>query len=87
MTPTRFRIVKHLTATLFAVTMAGLFVLGVDGLLGAMQKLARAFAATEQPPAAAAPAAQAPAVPGVVPAFVVPAVEEAPRERSDAGRE
>lgn len=67
MTPTRFDIAKHLTATLFAVTLVGLLVLGVDGMLGAMQKLTRLV--TAAPPAAA--------VPAVVPAFVVPADEGA----------
>ena len=76
MTPQRFRIVKHATASLFALVMAGLFVLGFDGLLRGMQKLAEAFAA--RPPAATAPPAEGPATPGVVPAFIVPPPGEAP---------
>jgi hypothetical protein len=73
MTPTRFRIVKHLTATLFALTAVGILVLGFDGLLRAMRKLTLAIT----PPPAAAPAVEAPMSPGVVPAFVVPAEEPA----------
>lgn len=70
MTPERFRILKHGTAALFAVVMVTLFVLGVDGLITGMQRIARIFASSQPPPAAEAPA-PAP-TPGVVPAFVVP---------------
>jgi hypothetical protein len=73
MTPTRFRIVKHLTATVFALTLTGLLVLGFDGIIGAMQKLTRVYATRPPPTPAEAPAAEAPATPGVVPAFIVPA--------------
>ena len=70
MTPTRFRIVKHGTATLFAIAMAGLFVLGVDGLIRGVHKMTRVFAAA---PPAASPVTDSDATPGVVPAFIVPA--------------
>lgn len=78
MTPQRFRLVKHLTALAFALAMSGVFVLGVDGLIGGMQRLSRLFASP--PPAADTAAAGAGEVttPGVVPAFIVPA-EPAPR--------
>lgn len=71
MTPAHLRFARNLTASLFAAAMVALFLLGVDGLVGAMQKLTRVFATV--PPAP--PPAAAPATPGVVPAFVVPAGE------------
>lgn len=85
MTPARFRIVKHLTATALAVTVVGVFVLGLDGMIGAMQKLTRLFASA--PPPAAVPAAETPAAPGVVRAFVVPAADSAPDKPTRDGRD
>ncbi|MCC7257637.1 MAG: hypothetical protein IT486_04645 [Gammaproteobacteria bacterium] len=74
MTPGRHRLARHLTAGILAVAVAGLFVLGVDGLIGAMQKLSHLFATAPAPSPAAEPAAAEPApTPGVVPAFIVPA--------------
>ena len=68
MTPERFRIVKHLTATLFALAMVSIFVLGIDGVLRGVGTLTRLFA--DRAPAAA-PAEPAPE-PGVVRAIIVP---------------
>ena len=70
MSPTRFRIMKHLTAGLFAASMAGLFMLGVDGLFRGVHELTRLFAA---PPPATAPVRDSGATPGVVSIFIVPA--------------
>jgi hypothetical protein len=70
MSPTRFRIVKHLTAALFAASMAGLFLLGVNGVFRGVHELTRVFAA---PPPAAAPVRDSGATPGVVLTFIVPA--------------
>jgi hypothetical protein len=83
-TPKRFRIVKHLTAALFATAMAGLFVLGVDGLLRGVHELTRLFGA---PPPAAAPAADSGATPGVVPTFIVPAKGDASGEAASRKEE
>lgn len=74
MTASGFQVAKHVTAGIVAVAAAGLFVLGVDGVVGAMQKLSRVFvAAPPPPPAATAPPAEPATTPGVVPAFIVPA--------------
>ena len=70
MTPKRFRIVKHVTAALFATAMAGLFVLGIDGLIRGVHEMTRVFAAA---PPAASPVTDSDAPPGVVFAFIVPA--------------
>lgn len=76
MTPQRFRLVKHATAALFAVTVVGVLALGFDGLLRAMQKLSGLLVAPAPP--AAEPIAEPAPEPGVVPAFVVPPAEDAP---------
>jgi hypothetical protein len=77
MTPAQFRLVKHLTAALFAVSMAGLFLLGADGLIGAMQKLSRVVATAPPPARAEFSSPEAAATPGVMPAFVIPADDAA----------
>ena len=84
MSPTRFRIVKHLTAALFAASMAGLFLLGVDGLFRGVHELTRLFAA--QPPAAA-PVSDSGATPGVVSVFIVPADGNASGEAASRGQQ
>jgi hypothetical protein len=87
MTPVQFRLVKHLTATLFAVAMVGLFLLGVDGLIGAMQKLSRVFTSAPRPAPVELPAPEGVATHGVVPAFVVPAEDTAPEPATSRDRE
>lgn len=87
MTPAQFRLVKHLTATLFAVAMVSLFLLGVDGLIGAMQKLSDVFASAPPPAPLESPAPEAVATPGVMPAFVVPAEDAAPEPAASRDRE
>ena len=69
MTPERFRIVKHLTASLFALAMVSIFVLGIDGVIRGMQTLTQLFAAR----APAAAPAEPPSEPGVVRAVIIPA--------------
>ncbi|MBM4195926.1 MAG: hypothetical protein FJ197_02340 [Gammaproteobacteria bacterium] len=61
---------KHLTAAVFAVLMSGLLVLGFDGLLRGMQRLAKLFAAAS--PAATAPQPAPATTPGVMPVIVLP---------------
>ncbi len=85
MTPSRFRLAKHLTAAIVAVAMAGLLLLGFDGLLVAMRKLASVVSSTPAPPPVAAPAPAVAETPGVVQTFIVPADKEAPPEK-DAAR-
>ncbi len=84
MSPTRFRIVKHVTAALFAASMAGLFLLGVDGLFRGVHELTRLFAA---PPPAAAPVRDPDVTPGVVSTFIVPADGTASGEAASRGQE
>jgi hypothetical protein len=86
MTPNRFRIAKHLTATILAVTMAGLLLLGFDGLLVAMRKLANVVSAAPAPPAVTAPAPAVVETPGVVQTFIVPAGKEVPLGKDAARR-
>lgn len=86
MTPNRFRIAKHLTAVTLAVAMAGLLLLGFDGMLVAMRKLADVVSAAPPPPPVAAPAPEVVATPGVVQTFIAPADEEAPPDEQAAGR-
>jgi hypothetical protein len=77
-TPNHFRIARNLTAAAVAVAMAGLLLLGFDGLLVAMRKLANVVSALPAPPPVAAPAPAEVATPGVVQTFIVPAGKEAP---------
>lgn len=83
MKPTRFQVVKHATAALFALAVVGVFVLGFDGLLRAMGQLTDLLVARQAARSTAAPAAEAPATPGVVPAFVVPPDESAVGKNPD----
>jgi hypothetical protein len=83
MAPNHFRIAKHLTAAIVAIAMAGLLLLGFDGLLVAMRKLADVVRAAPPPPAAA-PAPAAVETPGVVQTFIVPASKEAPPDKEAA---
>jgi hypothetical protein len=85
MTPTRFQIAKHLTAAIVAVMMAGLLLLGFDGLLVAMRKLAKVVGTAPAPVPAAAPVPTTVETPGVVQTFIVPAAKEAPPD-DDAAR-
>jgi hypothetical protein len=86
MMPTRFQIAKHLTATIVAVTMAGLLLLGFDGLLVAMRKLANVVGAAPAPAPVAAPAPEVVETPGVVRTFIVPAGKEPPPDEDTARR-
>lgn len=87
MTPKRFRITRNLTAAIAAVIAVSVFLLGVDGLLGAMQRLTQLMNAA--PPSAPAPApapvAEAAATPGIVPAFIVPADDAVSGRSAEAG--
>ncbi len=78
MTPARNRVARNLTAAVFAALAVSLFLLGVDGLLGAMQRLTRLMGSA--PPPAVAPAAEVATTPDVVPAFIVPVEEPRPGE-------
>lgn len=86
MTPKAFRIAKHLTSAIVAVAMAGLLLLGFDGLLVAMRKLATVVSAAPAPTPAPAPASAVVDTPGVVQTFIVPASKEAPPADDAAGR-
>jgi hypothetical protein len=50
MTPYHFRIAKHLTAAIVSIATAGLLLLGFDGLLVAMRKLADVVRPAPPPP-------------------------------------
>lgn len=84
MTLNRFQLAKHLTAAIVAVAMAGLLLLGFDGLVVAMRKLANVFSAAPTPPPVAAPAPAVVQTPGVVQTFIIPAGKEAPPEKDAA---
>jgi hypothetical protein len=81
MTPNHFRIARNLTAAIVAVAMAGLLLLGFDGLLVAMRKLADVVSVPPAPPPVAAPPPAVVETPGVVQTFIVPASEEAPPDK------
>jgi hypothetical protein len=87
MTLSRVQIAKHLTAAAVAVAMACLLLLGFDGMLVAMHKLANVVSAEPAPPPAPAPAPApaAAAQPGVVQTFIVPASKAAPPGDDTAG--
>lgn len=86
MTPNGFRLAKHLTAAIVAIAMAGLLLLGFDGMLGAMRKLATVVSAMRAPPPVAAPAPAVVETPGVVQAIIVPPLEEGPPDKDAARR-
>jgi hypothetical protein len=81
----RFRIAKHLTSATLAVAMAGLLLLGFDGLLVAMHKLADVISPAPAPTAAPAPAPAEVKTPGVVQTFIMPAGKDAPADKKAAG--